>query len=178
VEKIRRGLDELPVSLKVQLRDEKRHINVEADDIGVGVSQVVPVVVGAMDPAHKVFFVEQPELHIHPRVQCSLADLFIEQINASSEKMFVLETHSEHLILRLLRRIRETYEQNSADSLLNSDTPVLPETRHLTSDQIGIIYIDSDENGMNVTNIGVTPEGDFETRWPSGFFDERLKEVF
>lgn len=178
VEKIRRGLDELPVSLKVQLRDEKRHIDVEADDIGVGVSQVVPVVVGAMDPAHKVFFVEQPELHIHPRVQCSLADLFIEQINASSEKMFVLETHSEHLILRLLRRIRETYEQNSADPVLNSDNPVLPETRHLTPDQIGIIYIDSDENGMNVTNIGVTPEGDFETRWPGGFFDERLKEVF
>ncbi len=178
VEKIRRILDELPVNFKVQLRDEKRHVNVEADDIGVGVSQVIPVVVGAMDAAHKVFFVEQPELHIHPRVQCNLADLFIEQINASSEKLFVLETHSEHLILRLLRRIRETNEQKSAGNLLDKDTPSAPKARHLTPDQIGVIYIDSDENGMNVTNIEITPEGDFETRWPSGFFDERGKEVF
>jgi hypothetical protein len=167
VSRIEQSLKKLPISLKVQLKDEKRGISVHPDDIGVGVSQVIPVVVGAMDPSHKMFFIEQPELHIHPRVQCALGDLFIEQINASEEKLFLLETHSEHLILRLLRRIRETAENDGT----------LKETRKLAPEKLAIIYIDSDENGMAVTEIGVDEDGEFTGRWPDGFFGERSSEL-
>ncbi len=196
VARLRSHLQDARSFLKVQLIDEKRHIPVEADDIGVGVSQVIPVVVGAMDPKHKIFFVEQPEIHIHPRVQCALADLFVEQIYSAPDKLFVLETHSEHLILRLLRRIREATEEvqkiaegSSAQLNLLPDenkksTPQMEfieltqSRRKISCDQVAVIYIESDENGMSVTNIPINEDGEFNSPWPSGFFEERMDEVF
>ena len=90
----------------------------EPADMGLGVSQVLPVVVGVHDKNFTLLSIEQPELHIHPAIQCNLADEFVNAMFHSgrstrereSNRVLLLETHSEHLMLRLLRRIRETYE--------------------------------------------------------------------
>jgi hypothetical protein len=101
------------------LVDERNGVTVRPYDVGVGISQVLPVVVAALyrgqRGARAFVCVEQPELHIHPRLQVALADLFIEQSTsgAVSDHWFLLETHSEHILLRLLRRIRKSSEEQA-----------------------------------------------------------------
>jgi predicted ATPase len=86
---------------------------VDLPDVGFGVSQVLPVVVQSFyaSPA-SILFIEQPELHLHPNAQSNLADLFIDVL-ASREGgvprgvQLIIETHSEHFLNRLQRRIAE-----------------------------------------------------------------------
>ena len=74
-------------------------------DVGSGLGYILPVLCEAWGKGHLVL-IQQPELHLHPALQSELADVFIE---ASNEfRTLVVETHSEHLLLRLLRRIRQT----------------------------------------------------------------------
>jgi AAA15 family ATPase/GTPase len=72
------------------------------------VSQVLPVLVAAYASQGSILAMEQPEIHLHPALQAELGDVFIESALGPRGNTFILETHSEHLILRLLRRIRET----------------------------------------------------------------------
>lgn len=135
-------------------------------DVGVGISQVLPVVVAAQDSNGSIVCVEQPELHIHPSIQVGLGDLFID--GALNQGLsFLIETHSEHLILRLLRRIRESAEitENSA-------------TKALLPEMIGVYYLSKSDGVVSIDQIPVTKEGEFGKPWPQGFFDERGPELF
>ena len=135
-------------------------------DVGVGISQVLPVVMAAQDGSASVVCIEQPELHIHPAVQVGLGDLFID--GAGNQGLsFLIETHSEHLILRLLRRIRETTELSSNVT----DQPLSPS-------QIGVYCLSKSDGAVTIDEIPVTKEGDFAKPWPHGFFDERGVELF
>jgi predicted ATPase len=78
-----------------------------------------------------------------------------------------LETHSEHLILRFLRRIRETGE----DSLPPGKEPLQPE-------QLAVYYVEQSQKGISLTQIRVDADGEFIDRWPKGFFSERAEELF
>lgn len=152
---------------RVQLVDKQYSVRVDPADIGVGVSQILPVIVGALDPGPKsnrnrIFAVEQPELHVHPAVQVGLGDVFIEAVK-NSERMMLIETHSEHLLLRLLRRVRESQE---------TLVPVLlPEA-------LSVVYVCATADGVEISPIEVNAEGDFDGRWPEGFFEERAEELF
>ncbi len=165
-EPLRRELARLQPRRKLILQDEINDTEVKPHDIGVGISQVIPVVVGALDAKCSLFAVEQPELHIHPRIQCNIGDVFAGEVGKSDGRVFLLETHSEHLILRLLRRIRETTE--------NELPPGKPP---LTPDQVAVYYVQGSADGMQVTEIPITPEGDFTKQWPDGFFEERVDEL-
>jgi predicted ATPase len=95
--------------------------DVALTDVGFGVSQVLPVVVACLYvPANSTIIPEQPELHLHPSVQASLADLFIDAIHAreKGEERYIqriVESHSEHFLRRLQRRIaEETLSRESA----------------------------------------------------------------
>ncbi|MCI0694045.1 AAA family ATPase [candidate division KSB1 bacterium] len=77
-------------------------------DIGFGASQVLPVLLQSLSAnLGSLVIIEQPELHLHPAAQAILADLFIDCANRRGVS-FIVETHSEHLLLRLQRRISET----------------------------------------------------------------------
>ena len=86
---------------------------VDLPDVGFGVSQVLPVVVQSFyAAAGSVLFIEQPELHLHPSAQANLADLFIDVLNSHEagqprQVQLIIETHSEHFLNRLQRRIAE-----------------------------------------------------------------------
>lgn len=127
-------------------------------NIGVGISQVLPVIVYSIDPDSKFIAIEQPELHLHPRMQSPLADLFIDEALESGDapKTFLIETHSEHLVLRFRRRIREEL---------------------LSQTNISVLYIQSEDGASEVFELRLDDEGDFIDRWPQGFFDERLQEI-
>lgn len=138
----------------------------QPQDVGVGISQVLPVVVAAQDGTASLVCIEQPELHIHPSVQVGVGDLFIDGA-LNHELTFLIETHSEHLILRLMRRIRETAETSGN----RTDHPV-------NSSLIGIFCLSRFEGRVTVSEIHVNEVGDFDKPWPNGFFDERGKELF
>jgi len=151
---------------RLLIRDEARNIELAPQDIGVGISQVLPVIVAALHRKTGFVMIEQPELHIHPAIQVALGDLFIEQVRKASDLTFILETHSEHLMLRLLRRIRETGEKT------------VPEDKSLKPEELSICFIEQGDEGISCHSIRVDQEGDFIDRWPKGFFTERAEELF
>lgn len=200
------------IETKIELLDTIRNKIVELDDVGTGISQVIPVLCGA---ACSRAYIQQPELHLHPAMQPPLADIFIESVNAprswvcpeSLAKFYIIETHSELLALRILRRIRETSagkhsiefaplpsdyfeafgneptetitlsEDGIAHMLYNGRTR--KKSFALTPDSVSVIYVARMTTGeMTITNLRVSLEGDFLDRWPEGFFDERSKELF
>jgi len=145
--------------------DEKMNMELAPQDIGVGISQVLPVIVAALSAESGIVAIEQPELHIHPAFQVALGDIFIEQIRQHPKVTFLLETHSEHLLLRLLRRIRDTYKGVGG-------------SHSITPDDISVLFATADKQGSKMVNIPVAEDGDFESDWPEGFFEEREKELF
>ena len=109
--------------------------------------------------------VEQPEIHVHPALQVRLGDLFISQTKQG--KQFLIETHSEQLLLRLLRRIRETFEGELDDQEL-----------HFEPDGLGVYFTTmSEHGGTQILKLPVDETGDIK-EWPEGFFDERAEELF
>jgi len=149
------------------LYDLKRDIPVSHRDVGVGVSQVMPVLVYAFASKGQIIAIEQPEIHVHPKLQAELGDVFIEGAVGERGNTFLIETHSEHLILRLLRRIRETAEGSLADKRYA-----------LTPDDVSVLYVDPTAVSAKVVPMRVTEDGDFENDWPGGFFTERERELF
>jgi len=159
----------LPIKTRVALKEARTGLEVMAQDVGVGISQLLPVVVASMKQKGGLIAIEQPELHVHPAIQVELGDLFASYA-LGGEKSFLLETHSEHLLLRLLRRIRESSENER-----NLDQEAQEKT--FTRELLSIVYLESDEYGLKVTNIELDEEGEFVTRWPRGFFVERRQEL-
>jgi predicted ATPase len=121
-------------------------------------------VVAALQSKHGIIACEQPELHVHPRIQIGIGDLLTQANNNSS---FLIETHSEHLVLRILRRIRETSEGELPEGL----QPVSPT-------DVSIVYMEPGEAGVRTQQIEIDSSGEFTTRWPNGFFAERREELF
>ena len=157
---------------EIQLYDETHKIYLHRLDVGFGISQVIPVVVGVLDDMSQVFVVEQPELHLHPAAQVALGDVFIDGIKDSNRTMLI-ETHSEHLLLRLLRRVRETTRRS------RHLTTELEQTAHeLTPNDLSVVYVRPTPAGVKFTPLTVTDNGDFDAPWPEGFFDERDSELF
>ena len=94
---------------------------VSLPDVGFGVSQVLPVVVQLFyAPDDSIIFIEQPEIHLHPRAQSLLADIIVDAIkmreNAKKKRLqLIIETHSEYLLRRLQMRMSD--ETLSPDDL-------------------------------------------------------------
>lgn len=152
-----------PTGYGVALTDTKNETALLPAQVGAGISQVFPFVVAAIKSDIGIISFEQPELHLHPAWQVELADLMLTQTNQySADKLFFVETHSEHMVLRLLKRIRD-----SQDAELPYDNK-----------QAQIIFCEVHEGETRIRAIGITPDGDFDTAWPNGFFDERNKELF
>jgi predicted ATPase len=136
-------------------------------DVGVGISQVLPVLVYSYSSQNMILAMEQPEIHLHPGLQAALADVFLESALGENKNRFLLETHSEHLILRVLRRIRETTNGEVAEG----GVAVRPE-------DVAVLYVRPGKDGADVVEIPIRPDGEFITDWPGGFFPERAEELF
>lgn len=137
-------------------------------EVGAGISQLIPVVVAAVEERPGLLLVEQPEIHVHPAVQVGLGDLFIEAVSRKHyKKLLLIETHSEHLILRVLRRIRET-----------TDNDLPPDTTRFSRDQLSVLYVQGKADGIQIRRMNIDEHGEFTEPWPKGFFAERAEELF
>jgi predicted ATPase len=124
-------------------------------DVGFGVSQVLPVLVLCYYvPEGSTIILEQPEIHLHPSVQAGLADVFIDAVKRRKIQI-ILESHSEHLLRRLQRRIAE--EQYSPDN--------------------AALYFCSTVNGTSqLTPLQIDLYGHI-SNWPEGFFGDDFGEM-
>ncbi len=159
------NVDELETKSRLVLRDDNLGLPVTPQDLGVGISQLVPIVVLANDPDTSVAAIEQPELHVHPRLQAELGDLFIHGATEGG-KLFILETHSEHLILRIQRRIRETSEGKSGGEY------------SLSAKDVAIYYFNPRSEGAKFERIDLDHKGEFIQPWPDDFFEIDFYERF
>lgn len=124
--------------------------------VGVGISQVLPLLVGCLlAPRGTTFLLEQPELHLHPKVQSILADFFLGLTKVG--KQVIVETHSEYLINRLRRRVAE----DESDTL---------------ADDIQIYFVEREGGESIFRSVDLNAYGAV-VEWPKGFFDEGPNEA-
>lgn len=163
------------------LVDQGNQTVVSHRDVGTGISQVFPVLVSAAEGRERLVVIEQPEIHIHPKLQADLGDVFIEAALSEDgpHHKFLIETHSEHLILRILRRVRETCSGEPLDAALEGGQDAsLPRKVEVHPEDVCVLYVLPKATGAQVIQLPVTEDGDFAANWPDGFFTERAKELF
>ncbi len=139
----------------MRLIDKLTNISVSPLDVGFGISQILPIIVESLISKNRVICVEQPEIHIHPKLQAIFGSFLVDCIKQKNQ--FIIETHSEHILLRLKKLIRE---------------------KKLSNNDVSVIYILKTENGSKCLQIRMDSQGDFLDEWPNGFFEEGYEEVF
>jgi hypothetical protein len=142
----------------VRLVDTRRSREVEVglSDVGFGISQILPFLVQSLASDNQIISIEQPEVHIHPRLQADLGGLLAECIRPPFSHQFLIETHSEHLVLRLQKLIRE---------------------RRLEPSDVAVVYVERGPTGSRSQRLRLDERGEFIDEWPGGFFPERLREL-
>jgi AAA domain, putative AbiEii toxin, Type IV TA system/AAA ATPase domain len=103
-----RRLDDTSIEIRVgrmpSLQKGGAHDLVNIADVGFGVSQTLPVVVALLTAAPgQVVYLEQPEIHLHPRAQVALAGLLVDA--AKRGVLVIAETHSSLLLVSVQRAV-------------------------------------------------------------------------
>lgn len=130
----------------------RKKINLAAT--GSGISQLVPIVVQTVLASRSgCLIVEQPEIHLHPATQTVLGDLFYE--NAERGAQYIVETHSEHMILRLRRRVAEG---------------------KLKPEDLRIFLVEKKQKQTKFRALELSSNGHF-VEWPEGFLEEAYQEA-
>ncbi len=173
-----------PVMVKLYLFDSDNR-RLEFEDVGSGIAFVLPVLVSIS--GYEISQIQQPELHLHPALQASLTDAIIDRHNdyeLPGMWQTIIETHSEHLLLRLLRRIKETELNRQLDGESDhfewfQENYSSRKSTDIFPDDVAIFYFNPlIEGGVEIRKMLVTPLGDFYNTWPRGFFEERYKDLF
>ena len=143
---------------EVRLIDTRRKepVSVALPDVGFGVSQLLRFIVQSLVSEKQIISIEQPEVHGHPKLQADLGALLAEAIKDPRQNQFIVETHSEHLILRLQRLVRE---------------------KEIKPEDVSVIYVSRRPEGAKAEHLRLDEDGDFIDDWPNGFFPERLREL-
>jgi hypothetical protein len=145
--------------VRVRVRDGGAEVSIP--DVGFGVSQVLPVLVQCFyAPPHSTVVIEQPELHLHPAVQQNLADLFITATKAREDGedrgvQFLIESHSEHFLRRLQRRIAE---------------------QEIREEDVAIYFCDSGAEGSTIEPLELDAYGNIRN-WPDDFFGDQMTDI-
>ena len=145
--------------VRVKVRPESDEVKLT--DVGFGVSQVLPVIVQCFyAPPNSTVLIEQPELHLHPAVQASVADLFIDAVmareaSAPRRVQLIVESHSEHLLRRLQRRVAE---------------------ERIAPNTIAVYFASQGSDGAQIERLQIDEYGDI-LNWPPDFFGNDLEDL-
>jgi len=140
---------------QVRVQKTSSSAKVLITDVGFGVSQILPVLVLCYyAPEGSIILLEQPEIHLHPSVQSGLADVFIDAMRNRNVQI-VVESHSEHLLRRLQRRVAE-------ETIRPSDT--------------ALYFCEAQDDGSRLLPLDVDLFGRI-TNWPTGFFGDEFGDM-
>ncbi|MCY3708784.1 MAG: DUF3696 domain-containing protein [Caldilineaceae bacterium] len=140
---------------EVKVRKSPKAAEVLITDVGFGVSQILPVLVLCFYvPEGSTVILEQPEIHLHPSIQSGLADVLIDARRKRNVQILV-ESHSEHLLRRLQRRIAE---------------------EAICRDEVGLYFCSAADGVSNLDTLEVDPLGNI-TNWPQDFFGDQFGEI-
>ncbi len=124
-------------------------------DVGFGVSQLLPVLVLCYYvPENSTIILEQPEIHLHPKVQSDLADVLIDVVKNRNVQI-ILESHSEHLLLRLMRRMAE---------------------ERLSADDTALYFCQINDGTSTIERLNMDEYGNIRN-WPQDFFGDSTGEL-
>ena len=141
----------------VEQEDAETPVNLA--DVGFGVSQVLPVIVALLSAsAGSLVILEHPDLHLHPRAQAELADLLVE-VASAGEVQILVESHSEHLLARIQRRISESSRGEGS----------------LSPEDVRLYFCEQKQGKSKLTPLEMQPSGVI-TNWPRDFFGDMLAE--
>jgi predicted ATPase len=126
-------------------------------DVGYGCSQVLPILVaGYKSNANSTILVQEPEIHLHPKAQAELGTFFHELAKKGIQT--IIETHSEHLMLRLQAHIADKKSE-------------------LSPDDLRVYYVYAENGSRKIKRMELKEDGFFKSPWPQGFFPERYLEA-
>lgn len=147
-----------------KLKVRQHSLELDITDVGFGISQILPIIVqGFLSFDNSLTMIEQPEIHLHPKMQADLADLFIDIVKKRNkrpsdskdlQKYLLIETHSEYLLRRLRRRIAEG---------------------KISSEDVAIYFLEHPDDGQSGTIINektISSNGYFD--WPQDFYAKEL----
>jgi predicted ATPase len=124
-------------------------------DVGFGISQVLPVITLLLYvPQGSTVLLEQPEIHLHPLAQANLADVLVYAAKHRGVQV-LLESHSEHLLLRLQRRIAE---------------------QSIQSDEVKLYFCDIQRGSSVESPLRLDSLGQIEN-WPKHFMGDAFGET-
>ena len=124
-------------------------------DVGFGVSQVLPALVLLYYvPEGSTVLMEQPEIHLHPAVQSGLADIMLNVAGARNVQI-ILESHSEHLMRRLQRRVAEN---------------------EVSSEDVKLYFVSSTRGVAQASDLALNEWGEIKN-WPDQFFGDEMGEI-
>lgn len=141
----------------LSLFDRDRNVSLSFTEVGYGLSQFIPVLLACLTQPGTLL-VEEPEAHIHPALQSEIGDLFIEVVTCAEPRPahVICETHSEHLLLRIMRRIREG---------------------KLSPQKVAVLYVENLGEESMVREMPLNEKGELIRDWPGGFFEEGLRDL-
>ena len=140
-----------PFQLQVKVRSGS-HANIV--DVGYGVSQSLPILVDLMNASRQTFLLQQPEVHLHPRGQAELANLFVQSWKAQKNR-FLIETHSDHVVDRVRIAVR---------------------LGELKPDDVSILYFEPKRNSVQIHNLSLDKQGNLLDA-PPAYRDFFLRET-
>jgi len=140
---------------RAMVRTSPSSVPTTLPDVGFGVSQVLPALVLLQYvPEGSTVLLEQPEIHLHPAVQSGLADVMLN-VAAVRNVQIVVESHSEHLMRRLQRRVAE---------------------RNTSSEDVKLYFVSSQRGRAHVSDLLLNEWGEIEN-WPERFFGDEMGEI-
>lgn len=141
--------------VRVRRSSNPKSAEVLITDVGFGVSQVLPVLVQCFYvPEGSTVIFEQPDIHLHPSVQAGLADVFIDAWKKRGVQIIV-ESHSEHLLRRLQRRIAE---------------------EGIPQDDVGLFFCSAGDRASRLMPLELDTYGNI-SNWPKEFFRDQFDEI-
>jgi predicted ATPase len=140
---------------RVKVRRNPNSAEVLITDVGFGVSQILPAIVLCYyAPEGSIIVLEQPEIHLHPAVQAGLTDVFIDAVKTRNIQI-IFESHSEHLLKRLQRRIAE---------------------KAISRDETALYFCETENGESKLTSLNVDLFGNIQN-WPREFFGDQFGEM-
>lgn len=139
--------------MEITFLEAKSGLEIDISRLGLGFSQMLPIVVATFSQKKMLIF-ETPEIHTNPKLHGVMTDLFIE--GAKQGKQVLIETHSEHLVYRVQRRIAEGL---------------------IAPDAVALYYVQQGDKGAIAEQLTITEKGEIPD-WPLGFFEAEMEDIF